>query len=414
MDDINTNKQFRLYDSRGKYTRLSVDEAISRGHNLNWKGWQCSAGRRALYIDYDGNIWMCNSSSSNYQKENFNSVEWGKTSDNIKSEIGEAEWDKKKYIYLQDFWKREDAYINQMFPNNQETRKTKVGYLGNISQGFTINTEWVTCPWSKCTCGADVILSKAKSPEHRDLLAVTDEGYWGRELTKDDYLPEIGEPVAVEMNFPIPYQILWDLGRRCNYDCHYCWPNVHNRHEAHKNYEDLLKTCDRIITDWSGGETIRWNFGGGEPTLHPQFLDLLEYLKSRNQWTMVTSNGTRDHRYWSRAVKHLNSINLSAHFDGLRDGDDEARFIRNIEAICAHFDQHDDDHWLEIKLMSPPQHFERALSLRDRIRALGIIDKPGANGRIKGVLSMVPIRTIAGGGRLAEYTERQLGILQNQ
>jgi sulfatase maturation enzyme AslB (radical SAM superfamily) len=220
--------------------------------------------------------------------------------------------------------------------------------------------------------------------------------------------------VAVEMNFPIPYQVLWDLGRLCNYDCSYCWPNVHNRHEEHKNYDDLINTCNKIIDDWSHGEPIRWNFGGGEPTLHPRFLDLLKHLKSRNQWTMVTSNGTRDHKYWSLAAENLNSINLSAHFDGLKDEKDEDRFVRNVEAVCKHFDEHNDDHWLEVKLMAPPQHLERALKMREKIRALGTLDKPGANGRIKGVLSLVPIRSMGDSGALVNYTEEQLEIFRKQ
>ena len=63
MDDVNTNKQFRIYDQTEKYIRLSVDETIARGLN-KWQNWQCSAGVRALYIDFDGNLWICNTASA--------------------------------------------------------------------------------------------------------------------------------------------------------------------------------------------------------------------------------------------------------------------------------------------------------------------------------------------------------------
>jgi pyruvate-formate lyase-activating enzyme len=162
------------------------------------------------------------------------------------------------------------------------------------------------------------------------------------------------------------------------------------------------------------GSSIRWNFGGGEPTLHPQFLNFLKYLKDKNQWIMLTSNGTRDHKYWAEAVKYLNSINLSAHFDGLLGDKDEDRFVRNIDVICKYFDQHDDDHWLEIKLMAPPQYIDRALKLRDKIKSLGTLDKPGANGRIKGILSLVPIRSLGDSGTLVEYTDEQLNLFKDQ
>jgi sulfatase maturation enzyme AslB (radical SAM superfamily) len=413
MDDVNTNKQFRIYDATKKFTRLSVDETIAQGYT-KWKDWSCSAGVRSLYIDYDGNIWMCNASSG-YQTDNFNYANWVKFSSESKSNFTtDPEWEKAKPMYVKQFRKREDAYNNKMLPNTEETKNSKIGYLGNIAEGFTINTNWVKCPWDKCNCGADVILSKAKTESFRSMLAVTDHGYIGKENTQHNYVESIAESVAVEMNFPIPYQVLWDLGRLCNYDCSYCWPNVHNRHEQHKNYNDLINTCNKVIDDWSHGETIRWNFGGGEPTLHPQFLDMLQYLKSRNQWTMVTSNGTRDHKYWSIAAENLNSVNLSAHFDGLKDEKDEDRFVRNVEVICKHFDEHNDDHWLEVKLMAPPQYIDRALKLRDKIAALGTLDKPGANNRIKGVLSLVPIRSLGDSGALVQYTDEQLELFKNQ
>jgi sulfatase maturation enzyme AslB (radical SAM superfamily) len=249
---------------------------------------------------------------------------------------------------------------------------------------------------------------------YKMMLSVTNSSWEGKENTLNDVVDNIGAPVAVEMNFPIPYQILWDLGRRCNYDCSYCWTSVHNRTDDHKDYDLLITTADNLINNWSGGKSIRWNFGGGEPTLHPKFLDFVKYLKDRNQWIMITSNGTRDHKYWAEAAKYLNSINLSAHFDGLTDEKDEDRFVRNIDAICKHFDEHDDDHWLEIKLMAPPQYIDRALKLKDKINALGTLDKPGANGRIKGVVSLVPIRGLGDSGTLVEYNDNQLEMFKNQ
>jgi hypothetical protein len=129
---------------------------------------------------------------------------------------------------------------------------------------------------------------------------------------------------------------------------------------------------------------------------------------------MITTNGTRDYKYWEETAKYVNSINLSAHFDGLKDEKDEDRFVRNVEVICQHFDEHNDDHWLEIKLMAPPQYIDRALKLRDKITALGTLDKPGANNRIKGVLSLVPIRSIGDSGALVQYTDEQLELFKNQ
>jgi MoaA/NifB/PqqE/SkfB family radical SAM enzyme len=379
MDEINTNKQLRIYDQTENYMRVSVDEAIARNYN-KWKGWNCAAGVRGLYIDYDGNIWICNTASTQI-----------------------SSWDKRKISAKKgDFiW---------LLPNDQATKNALPGFVGNIFSDYELPKTWSKCPFELCACGADVIVTKTKTSMHKALLSVTNE----YEEKIGNYVGEVGEHVAVEMNFPIPYQILWDIGRRCNYDCSYCWPGIHNRTEEHKDYDLLVNTANKLIDNWSGGESIRWSFGGGEPTLHPRFLDFLKHLKSKNQWTMVSSNGTRDHKYWKVAAEHLNTINLSAHFDGLQDEKDEDRFVRNVETICKHFDEHDDDHWIEVKLMAPPNHFDRAIKLRDKIQQLAVIDKPGANGRIKGALSLVPIRDIVNSDTVVIYTPEQLERLKNQ
>lgn len=410
MDDVNTNKQFRIYDKTKKYIRLSVDETIARGLN-KWQNWQCSAGSRGLYIDFDGNLWICNTASTKLDRFNFDG--WGDVLKQNKPIDPTDEWRPIQHKLSLEYRKSKDAF-KKVLDITDEVKSMYPGFLGNIFDGYELRKSWVRCPWNSCGCGADVILSKSKTQADRQLLSVTNNTRDGIENPSDDLIDNMHESVAVEMNFPIPYQILWDLGRRCNYDCSYCWSSVHNRTDDHKDYDLLIRTADDLINNWSHGESIRWNFGGGEPTLHPKFLDFLNFLNNRNQWTMVTSNGTRDHKYWAEAVKYLNSINLSAHFDGLIDEKDEDRFVRNIETICNHFDEHNDDHWLEIKLMAPPQYIDRALKMREKIKALSTLDKFGANGRIKGMISLVPIRTLGDSGKLVEYTEEQLQLFWKQ
>jgi hypothetical protein len=64
--------------------------------------------------------------------------------------------------------------------------------------------------------------------------------------------------------------------------------------------------------------------------------------------------------------------------------------------------------------MAPPKYIDRAVKLRDKIKQLGTLEKPGANGRIKGMLSLVPIRSLGDSGTLVDYTEEQLEIFRTQ
>lgn len=446
------NKQLRVYGSDGKFIRMSVDEAIARGHN-SWQGWKCSAGVRGLYIDYDGNIWNANCASSNRNKSaHYNKVveEWRLERERVFGPYPHIEWYNKntdggwplpkngwetseQHLKLQsELKKREDMFFSNLGKNMSkeaidttssawkwestlEDTLTNWGLLGNIREGIDLPEEYTTCPFSNCGCGADVILSKAKSDKHIDLLDVTNNGYQGTSRIANYTSGSIIDSVAVEMNFPIPYQVLWDLGRRCNYNCSYCWPSVHSNTEKFPSYEQVITTIDMLIDVWSFGKEIRWNFGGGEPTMHPQFIDILKHLKKRKQWVLVTTNGSRSSKFWKEAVQYVNSINMSAHFASMdMYNDNENRFIENCKIIMEHHDKVDDDFWLEIKLMTPPGFLERARSLREKILDISSWHSPGANGRPKGSMSLVPIRDINDASSLVKYSDNEIEFFKHQ
>lgn len=381
IDHRNTNKQLRHYDVDGDYMRLSVDETIARGLN-QWSGWQCSAGVKNLYIDYDGNVWVCNTASANadhFHHENH-------------------------IAYLESHPDQSYEELDPIFVKSERAWSAEVngaGWLGSVFTDITLPKTWFRCAWQRCGCGADVFLPKAQEG-HRSQLV---DGLYGHE---DSLVDEIAEAVAVEPHFPIPYQILWDLGRRCNYDCSYCWPAAHNRDAEHKPLDVLQRTAHRLINDWAFGQRIRWYFGGGEPTLHPQFLDFLRYLKQHDQWVLITTNGSRPRKYWKEAVELVNSVNLSVHFEFAQ----VPKLLDNIKEICDHFAVHDDDHWLEIKLMAPPGYVALAAGFREMVRRMTTLDAPGANRKIKGVVSIVPIRM--GDNSLAAYTAEEIAVIQSQ
>ena len=325
----------------------------------------------------------------------------------------------EKLFFSEDFFKKATgADINSSrwkWESTLEDIPKNWGLLGNIREGIDIPEEYTVCPFNNCGCGADVILSKAKSKKHINLLDVTNNGHDGTIRIENYTEGSIEESVAVEMNFPIPYQILWDLGRKCNYNCSYCWPSVHSNTEKFPDFDEVIRTIDIIIDNWSDGEEIRWNFGGGEPTMHPKFLEIIKYLKSRNQWVLVTTNGSRSTKFWKEAVQYINSINMSAHFESmdLYNGNEE-RFIENCKIIMEHHEIIDDDFWLEIKLMTPPGFLDRAQSLRDKIVSIPIWNTTGANGRPKGSLSLVPIRDLNDASNLVNYSENEINFFRQQ
>lgn len=465
MSQPTDNKQLRVYDDVGNFKRFSVDEVIAKGYN-KWQGWHCSAGARNLYIDYDGNVWRANCFSSNkygqihkQRVEKFTQKDpqdldqrWKEYRESIIGADGselrkkwlnentENGWPMPKVDYKNSeqqhklmakiaeleeefFTKRigdKDNYWYKEFMKDPESwswESTKddldtPGLLGNINDSWQAPTTWTKCPYSSCGCGADVILSKAKNAKAVENLFVTHNQLNGQQ--QGNSIDNITSQVGVEMNFPIIHQILWDITRRCNYDCSYCWPSVHNNKEKYHNTDKIMQAIDTAINSWADGDSIRWNFGGGEPTMHPDFLKILEKLNNMNQWVLVTTNGARSGKYFKELVKYCNSINMSAHFESMDQfKGNEQRFIDNCRTIIEHHKTVDKDHWLEIKLMTPPGMLDRAEQFRNKIVDLGL-NENGANGRQIGAISLVPIRDITDSSQLVDYSENEIRYFQQQ
>ena len=474
MEQPTDNKQLRLYDNHANYKLFSVDEIIAQGLN-HWKDWHCSAGARNLYIDYDGNVWVANCASSNFygkvhakRIENFtNKLNNQQHLDNAWKEYRESiigtddpncelrkkwlnentvnGWPMPKHNHKDseqqhklmaeiarleaEFFTPDklEAHVgdrnNQLYkkflksPENWSYKTTVEdkdwGLLGSIYTHWEAPDTWLKCPYTSCGCGADVILSKAKTVPSVGKLFVTNLGLAGQKhgfKTNN----QIKNPHGMEMNFPIVHQILWDITRRCNYDCDYCWPSVHNNVEAHHAYEKIIQTIDKAVDQWAEGDEIRWNFGGGEPTMHPQFMDILKHLNHKKQWVLVTTNGSRSAKFWSEAVRFINSVNMSAHFESMdKFKGNEQRFIENCKVIIDHHKQVNKDHWIEIKLMTPPGYLDRASEFKEKIIELGL-DAMGANNRQIGAISLVPIRALDDASKLVGYSDNELSFFQQQ
>ena len=106
---------------------------------------------------------------------------------------------------------------------------------------------------------------------------------------------------------------------------------------------------------------------------------------------------------------------MSAHFASMDlYPKNSQRFVDVCEIIMEHHDRVDDDHWLEVKLMTPPGFLERAMKTKDDILALDMLHKIGANGRPKGQISLVPLRSLDDASSLVDYSNIELEYFRNQ
>lgn len=121
------------------------------------------------------------------------------------------------------------------------------------------------------------------------------------------------------------FSVSWLLGRYCNYRCSYCWPHGRSDTRDHRPLSLLVKTMDEIKRQSreNGYNSFHFSFSGGEPTLHPGYLDLLRHYSadtenSNYQSVHSTTNLSAGLGFWKKYAEtvaglHRASITASWH-----------------------------------------------------------------------------------------------------
>ena len=120
------------------------------------------------------------------------------------------------------------------------------------------------------------------------------------------------------------FTVSWLLGRFCNYRCSYCWPYARSNTKDHRPTEVCIRTINEIKRQARerNFNSFHFSLSGGEPTFHPGYLDILEYLADdveNTNYTSVhmTSNCSRPMKWFERYVesaKKFSRASITASF----------------------------------------------------------------------------------------------------
>lgn len=198
------------------------------------------------------------------------------------------------------------------------------------------------------------------------------------------------------------FNVSWLLGRYCNYNCSYCWPYARSDEKDHRPLSLLISTMDQIKKQAreNGFNSFHFSFSGGEPTLHPGYLELLKHYSneagSNYQSCHMTSNispGIGWFKKYVEVTKNLNRVSVTASWHrefGVKE-DFRDRLI---------FLQENDVH-VTINMVMVPEWFERYYE-----EALFFHDA-GINVTLKPQSDPTASRVVNG------YTDEQLKLLYN-
>ncbi|MHA1769516.1 MAG: radical SAM protein [Candidatus Thorarchaeota archaeon] len=102
-----------------------------------------------------------------------------------------------------------------------------------------------------------------------------------------------------------PFQVVWNVTRTCNLRCKHCYENAGRAGPDELTTEQALRTID-ILADEG---VVFIAFSGGEPTLRPDILTLIEHAASRGIYVAIATNATTLTR--PETVKKLKEAGLS-------------------------------------------------------------------------------------------------------
>lgn len=118
---------------------------------------------------------------------------------------------------------------------------------------------------------------------------------------------------ALECLYADPLDVSWLITAMCNYNCSYCFGHKKLDRSKFTPIADLKKAVDHIAS--TNRSYYSFSFTGGEPTAHPNFVELLEYLRSsfgkKLDWITIVSNGSRQYDLYERLAAMASDVNIN-------------------------------------------------------------------------------------------------------
>ncbi|KJE76133.1 antilisterial bacteriocin subtilosin biosynthesis protein AlbA [Ferrimicrobium acidiphilum DSM 19497] len=109
-----------------------------------------------------------------------------------------------------------------------------------------------------------------------------------------------------------PLCLTWELTWACNLSCRHCLSasGVSDPRELD------FAACQKLLDDLHDMQVFYLNIGGGEPMMHPQFFDIIEYADSLGIGVKFSTNGTRLTRSAAQRIAALTYCNVQVSLDG--------------------------------------------------------------------------------------------------
>lgn len=112
-----------------------------------------------------------------------------------------------------------------------------------------------------------------------------------------------------------------EITDRCNLTCPTCYAGSSPTYGRHRTLEEVKTMLDTIVKNEKEPDVVQ--ISGGEPTLHPQFFEILDYAKTLPiKHLMVNTNGieiAKDFEFAKRLKRYAPDFEIYLQFDSFKD-----------------------------------------------------------------------------------------------
>ncbi|HEY3581421.1 MAG TPA: radical SAM protein [Pyrinomonadaceae bacterium] len=136
-----------------------------------------------------------------------------------------------------------------------------------------------------------------------------------------------------------PHRLSVELANICNLHCSYCFRSEDNLYSHHAEFFPLTLLRRVIDEAREAAQITHVNFTGGEPTLHPQFAEVLETVAASGLQASFVTNGWHFERTWPALLANRNAIShVAFSLDGTdRETHDRWRGNGSFERLVRAF-----------------------------------------------------------------------------
>lgn len=167
-------------------------------------------------------------------------------------------------------------------------------------------------------------------------------------------------------------RISWNIGKRCNYECSYCPPHLHDKTSSHWSHYEMKKMVNYLMPPNS--RPVWFSITGGEPFLNPDLYHILKYIHDLPsvEHLIVTSNGSSSLARYLQALKWVDMLTISWHWEYIQSTNGLRNVLRCLQQEIDTGSYGNPERKLTVNLMAVPGEQKRTQIIYDDLLQSGI------------------------------------------